>query len=122
MPELLKKEGMIEFWKKMTRRFALDVPFILAQLEALSKHHTETVYKDNVFDRLVCPVLLLDTERREGFGLRAFEGLKQRFPKASSQVMEGCGHLAFLVKGQDVAQVVLKWMTKTYWSNMEDNL
>ncbi len=116
VPQVMGTEGMLAFWKKVLKRFALDSVSVQAKLTALAKYHLETVYGDKAFAELRCPVLLLDTERNDAFGRRSFEQLRRLLPAASAEVVEGYGSLAVFVKGHELAQVVLRWMTKTYFA------
>jgi hypothetical protein len=114
---MMNTEGMLAFWKKKMHRFALDSGSIQAKLSALAKYHLETVYDEKSFAELKCPVLLLHTERMDAFGRRSLEQLRKLLPNAHSEVMEGYGALAVFVKGDEVAHIVLKWLSKNYFEN-----
>ncbi len=112
---MMNTDGILAFWKKKMHRFALDSGSIQAKLTALSKFHLETVYDEKSFAELKCPVLLVDTERCDAFGKRSLEQLRKLLPTAHAEVMEGYGALAVFVKGDEVAQLVLKWLAKNYF-------
>jgi pimeloyl-ACP methyl ester carboxylesterase len=116
VPQMMGIEGMLVFWKKVLKRFALDSVSVQAKLTALAKYHLETVYGEKDFAELRCPVLLLDTERNDAFGRRSLEQLRRLMPHATVEVVEGFGSLAVLVKGHELAHVVLRWMTKSYFA------
>jgi pimeloyl-ACP methyl ester carboxylesterase len=108
-------DGLLVSWKRLIRKFALPPSGIQSKLEAMAKYHTEVTYTAASFATLACPVLLMDSERHDMFGAKSFEALKVLFPKATTNVMEGYGHLVVIVKGQDVAMEILKWMTSDYY-------
>lgn len=117
MPELLTPDGgkRLVVWKGLMRKFALPASGIVSKLNALAKYHVEVTYTPASFAQLRCPVLLMDTERRDAFGVRAFDELKALFPAATVDFSEGCGHLVLAVKGHDVGTAVLRWLSKEYW-------
>lgn len=112
---MMNTAGMLAFWKKNMHRFAVDTISIQAKLNALAKYHLETVYDEKSFAELKCPVLVVDTERSEAFGKRSLEQLKKLIPSAHTEIMEGYGALAVFVKGDELAQVILKWLAKNYF-------
>jgi hypothetical protein len=112
---MMNTDGMLAFWKKQMHRFALDSGSIQSKLKALAKYHLETVYDEKSFADLKCPVLIVDTERSDAFGKRCFEVLRKLLPMAHAEIMEGYGVLALFVKGDEVANLVLKWLAKNYF-------
>lgn len=120
VPQMLSTNGVVVYWKKMVRRFALDQVNILSKMTALSRYHLETQYGEKAFADLKCPILLMDSERRDSFGQKSFEKLVSMFPTAQQDILEGFGHLALIVKGHEVAQTILKWYTKEYYSKQAE--
>lgn len=108
VPTMLAEPGVLVLWKRMVQKFALQPQGIQTKLEAMAKYHSDVTYTAATFAALAGPVLLMDTERRDAFGVKSFEDLKLLFPHAQVDYREGCGHLSVLVKGQDVAHTVLR--------------
>ena len=116
-PSMLNTEGLVRFWKKTLRRFQLDSGSIQAKMEAMAKHHQETHYDASSFQALECPVLLLDSERGDAFSQRSWDALKELLPQADADMWKGHGALANFVRGEQVANTILKWMTEKYFSH-----
>ena len=115
VPAMIAVEGMVRFWKKMLRRFQLDAGSIQAKIEAMAKHHQETRYDESSsFAALLCPVLLLDSERSDAFSQRSWESLQRLLPRAHAQMWEAHGALAVFVRGDEMANTVLKWMAEAF--------